>query len=106
MRRAVHERLGVFDPREARSVLGEAFGHIEGLEATPDALDELTRLTFGHPYLIQLAGYYLVSLLNERNGQRRKASIAVEDVRESFPAVLAAYENRALRPIVDALSPA
>ena len=66
------------------------------------AHDLLVLKSYGHPYFIQLAGYYLVALANEKVSHGSYA-ISQEDVEHAFPAILAAYERRALRPIVEAL---
>ncbi len=102
MRRAVHERLGVFTPEETSAAVAEAFSSIKGLMLSDDAHDRLVALSFGHPYFIQLAGYYLVAMANDRatNGS---FTITRDEVDEAFPVILAAYERRSLRPIVDAL---
>lgn len=104
MRRAVHETLNVFTPAEAHDALAKAFGGIRGLSIDAAALDDLTRLSMGHPYFIQLAGYHLVMLANERVEEGRH-TIEQSEVEEAFPAILAAYERRSLKPIIDALSP-
>ncbi len=102
MRRAVHERLGVFAPKEASAAIAEAFSRTKGLSLSDQAHDLLVSKSYGHPYFIQLAGYYLVALANEKASHGSYA-ISQEDVEQAFPAILAAYERRALRPIVEAL---
>ena len=105
MRRSVHERLSVFTHVEAREAFSEAFERIEGLSVENDALSCLVEASFGHPYFIQLAGYRLVQLANER-AKGDTYTLSASDVRECLPDVVASYELRSLAPIVNALSPA
>jgi hypothetical protein len=102
MRRAAHECLGVFAPDEARRAFVEAFGRVRGLSVDPEALDRLAGVSMGHPYLIQLAGYYLVLHVNE--GLPGKThTVTRPEVDEVVPTIFDAYERRALRPVVDEL---
>ena len=96
-------RLGVFTPQETASAISEAFLGIKGLALSDEAHDRLVSLSFGHPYFIQLAGYYLVAMANDK-ASHGSYTITLGDVEEAFPAILAAYERRSLQPIVEALS--
>lgn len=103
MRRSVHEELGLFTPQEAKEAFTSAFSRIKGLSLSNDALELLVEKSLGHPYVIQLLGYYLVAHVNGKTTSRRYEATA-EDVLASAPLALAAYERRALAPVVDVLS--
>ncbi|WP_165173183.1 AAA family ATPase [Adlercreutzia sp. ZJ242] len=105
MRRSVHEKLGLLTPEEVSDAFGEAIGGVKGLSAQDEALLLLQAKSLGHPYVMQLLGYYLVAYVNEHVSDRRY-DVTGDDVAESAPFALAAYERRALAPIVDALAPA
>lgn len=102
MRRAVHVRLGVFTPGETSGAIAEAFSEIKGLTLSDAAHERLVAQSYGHPYFIQLAGYYLVAMANDK-APRGSCTITLDDVEDSFPAILSAYERRSLQPIVEAL---
>ena len=102
MRRAVHEELGLFDPEEVRDAFEEAFGRSKGLEVSSDALGELVSRSFGHPYVMQLLGYHLIAWINGRV-QERSYVVTADDVAEAAPLAIAAYERRALKPLLDVM---
>ena len=102
MRRAVHEELGLFTADEVRTAFKGAFGQIEGLEVASDQLDMLTAKSSGHPYMMQLLGFNVVDLANERASTKSYA-VSADDVSDAASAALATYEQRALDPILDAL---
>lgn len=103
LRRASHEELGLFDLAEAEGAFREAFGRIRGLSANPEAIDLLNDRSYGHPYLMQLLGYYLVLDVNERVSSG-KYEATTEDVERIIPTAYATYERRALRPLCDELT--
>lgn len=103
MRRGVHERIGLFTREETVSALSDAFDRIEGLEVPEGEIEQLCTLCVGHPYLMQLHGYYLLSLVNDR-GVGRRYRVTCDDVDVIAPLARSAYERRALRPMVDELS--
>lgn len=102
MRRAVHEELGLLTHAEVREAFEETFGRIKGLKVSVDALDKLVEMSFGHPYVMQLLGYHLVAWVNENISEKRY-EVTQEDVARTAPLAIAAYERRALKPMVDVL---
>ena len=107
LRRAAHEVIGLFSREEARDAFAEAFDRIEGLALSDEGLSALTRASYGHPYLMQLLGYYLVLACNERaGGAERHHEVSAADVEAIVPAARDAYERRALAPILDELTDA
>lgn len=102
MRRCAHERISVFTHSETYDVLREAFEHAGSLEIDERALDALVEASFGHPYLIQLAGYCLVRFMNEQ-GNCSTYTIDEKDVRTCLPEIIHLYTTRSLEPIVSAL---
>lgn len=105
LRRSVHEKLGLFTPAETQEAFREAFGCIEGLSLAERALALLERYSSGHPYMMQLLGYHLVEYLNGSTDSARPYAVGVDDVTTVIPIAMEAYERRALRPMVDSLSP-
>ena len=103
LRRASHEELGLFTWDEADIAFHEAFALIKGLKIDDSAIDQLNHASFGHPYLIQLLGYHLINKINESN-PRSKYLVREEDLDNSIPSSVLAYERRALKPLVDELS--
>lgn len=104
MRRSAHEKLGLLTPNEVREAFSEAISSVKGLSVQQEALQLLQAKSLGHPYIMQLLGYYLILHINEHTTARRHEATA-EDVERSAPLALAAYERRALAPVVDALTP-
>lgn len=104
MRRAVHEELGLFSWEEAYGAFRDSISLVRGLVADDEALYTLTRSSYGHPYVIQLLGYYAVL---------RADSVCVgdtyvltdEDVHAVLPMAVGAYERRALQPLVEECTP-
>ena len=103
MRRAVHERLVLLTRDVARQAFVEAFERIDGLDADSDCIDLLVAQSLGHPYMVQLLGYYLVTLLND-DGAGYGYVATRKDAERTTPLALTAYESRALRPLVDELT--
>lgn len=105
MRRAVHERLSVFSPSEAREAVEEAFSHVDGLSLDAEAATLLVEASYGHPYFMQLAGYHIVEYANESTVKQCDIMHA-DDIRSIIPTAIAEYEERSLVPILSALPPA
>lgn len=103
LRRAGHEELGLFTWGEADDAFGDAFAQVAGLSVRKGEADALNRASYGHPYLMQLLGYFLVTCVNERETGNRYV-VSSQDVREVIPMAVLAYERRALKPLVDELS--
>ena len=104
MRRAVHEELGLFMPDEVRTAFVSAFKRIKGLSVDGAALDTLVANSSGHPYMIQLLGYNVVELANDRTTSNRYTATA-NDANDATREALSTYEQRSLAPILDALGP-
>lgn len=103
LRRASHNELGLFTWEEANDAFADAFAHVEKLSVRKDEADALNKASYGHPYLMQLLGYYLVDRINERDGGNRHV-VSSQDVDEVTPIAVLAYERRALKPLIDELS--
>lgn len=102
LRRAAHEELGLFSWNEVSDALQSAFSRIKGLKVGMAQIDLLNQASYGHPYLMQLLGFHLVSYLNE--GEPRKSvEASTNDVNEAIKRATLAYELRALKPLVDGL---
>ena len=103
MRRGVRERVGLFTWDETTAAFGDAFGSIEGLKVDGGVIEQLSSASMGHPYLIQLHGYYLISAINDRTNDRH-CDATREDAEMVIPLAIDAYERRALRPMIDELN--
>lgn len=103
MRRGVRERVGLFTWEDTAAAFGDAFGSIEGLKVNSGVIEQLSSASMGHPYLIQLHGYYLVSAINDQTNDRHY-EVTHTDAQNVLPLVIDAYERRALRPMVDELN--
>ena len=103
MRRAVHEELGLFSWDETDAALHESFAKVEDLIVSDGHYSCLNEASYGHPYLMQLLGYHLVLLANERASTMPYESTD-GDVQEAVSRARLAYERRALRPMLDELS--
>lgn len=103
LRRASHEELGLFTWDEASDAFADAFARVEGLSIRKEEADRLNEASYGHPYLMQLLGYYLVNHVNtiDEGGSH---VVSTHDVSEVTPTAIRAYERRALKPLVDELS--
>lgn len=99
MRRAVCESLGPLLPAEVKSAFQKTFKQIKDLSLSEDALHKLLTDSKGHPYIMQLQGYYLIRELNQQ-GSKGCRTLTVEDVEAIMPAVKDAYYRRALEPLV------
>lgn len=102
MRRAAHEMLGPLLSGEVRDAFASSFGGIEGLSLDDAALQELLAFSKGHPYIMQLQGYYLVDAAN-RSGAEGRLLLTKQDVERVMPKVTAAYYRRALEPLVSVM---
>lgn len=103
MRRGVREHIGLFTCEDTIAAFGKAFDSIDGLQVDEDKIELLTSTSMGHPYLMQLHGYYLLSTVNDRTNDRSYA-VTRADIEEVAPLAIDAYERRALRPMVDELN--
>lgn len=103
LRRAAQYEIGLLSRDEARGAFIEAFRRTRGLSIGNDALDELVGASYGHPYRIQLLGYYLVLSCNSRS-KRAEYTVNVHDVEGILADADDSYERRALAPMLDELT--
>lgn len=102
LRRAAHEELALFTWEEADDAYKEVFPTIKGIVISQECIDSLNSSSYGHPYLMQLLGYHLLLKINQ--GYEEKTHIVSNDeVEKAISNALLAYENRALKPLIDEL---
>lgn len=102
MRRAVCESLGPLLPAEVKSAFQKTFKQVKDLSLSENALQKLLTDSKGHPYIMQLQGYYLINELNQQ-GSKGRRTLTVEDVEAITPTVKDAYYRRALEPLVSVM---
>ena len=102
LRRGSRVELALFTWEETDGAFKNAFSRISGLDVGAESIDRLNEASFGHPYLMQLLGYHLVSRVNER-GEGKKLGVGKEDVDIAIENALFAYERRALKPLLEEL---
>ncbi len=102
LRRATHEELGLFTWEEASDAFKSVFSKIKGLNTSPEIIEKLNMASYGHPYIMQLLGYHLVLLINDRTTEK-KHSVSDGEVQEAVKSAIFAYEQRALKPLLDEL---
>lgn len=107
MRRAVHYELGPLMPHDVETAFVETFSELKRFHVKPEALAELVRASKGHPYMMQLEGFYAVervnALLAEGTG-RRAGTLEPDDAALVVDRARATYCSRALAPLVEELS--
>ena len=105
LRRGVHESLAPLAPNEVRSAFEFALKPLDGLDLSEEGLEGLVQVSKGHPYITQLLGYYLV---DDANSGRLdvKDELAQEKLEQVIERAKEAYFQRALAPMVSALSAA
>lgn len=102
LRRATHEELGLFTWEETADAFHKIFSEINGLSVSQNIIEELNQASYGHPYLMQLLGYHLILHINDRVTDK-KHSITDDEVQTAITNAKFAYEQRALKPLVDEL---
>jgi len=102
LRRASHEELGLFTWDEANNAFSSIFSSIKGLSVSADLIDKMNSSSYGHPYLMQLLGYHLILNIN-RHSDEKKHVVTIEEIDEATSVSLIAYNEHALRPIIDEL---
>ena len=102
LRRATHIELGLFTWDEAEEAFKKAFSFVKGLTVNKDLITKLNQTSFGHPYLMQLLGYHLVLLINDRE-TGKKHQVKEKEIEEATANAIYAYEQRALKPLLDEL---
>ena len=103
LRRASHEEIGLFTWDEAADALTKVFSGIKGLMIDGSFLDKINKISFGHPYLMQLLGYHLILQVNNNNSEK-KHTVAEAELKEAEKNALLSYEQRALKPLFEELS--
>ena len=102
LRRSSHEEIGLFTWDETSEAYHTVFSGIRGLRLKDNLIDRLNEASFGHPYLMQLLGYYLVVHVNA--GSPKKTHEATEEeVEAAISDALLAYNLRALKPLLEEL---
>lgn len=102
LRRATHEEIGLFTWEETDDALKEVFSGIKGLKIDSSFYDMINRVSYGHPYLMQLIGYHLILQVND-NEPGSGHGVTEEEMKESITRALLAYEQRALKPLWEEL---
>ena len=83
---ALHHKIGFLDEKVARRLITEP---TKQDIFDPLAVDEIVRLTAGHPYFVQLLCHYLVNLRN----RSRLQMITAQHVRDIVPDILVQAEG-------------
>ena len=60
------------------------------------------KASFVHPYLMQLLGYHLILRINELNTEKKHV-VTEDEASEAIANSIFAYEQRALKPLLDEL---
>ena len=99
MRRAVHKELGPLSPVDVEQAFGAVFGNLPGFSVSSEALSEFIQKSKGHPYMMQLEGFYAVEHANEAGA----SIITPDDATRIISQARATYLNRAIAPLVEEL---
>ena len=102
LRRASHEELGLFSWEETSKAFSGVFSGIKGLHISRILSDRLNRTSYGHPYLMQLLGFHLITCINE-SCTKKTHEVTPEELDRAVEDALLAYERRALQPLLDEL---
>ncbi len=102
LRRAAHEELGLFTWEEASDSLNSVFSKIKGLRISSEIIEKLNQASYGHPYIMQLLGYHLILHINDQNPGKTH-SVTESEAQASIEKALFAYEQRALKPLLEEL---
>ena len=102
LRRASHEELGLFTWEEASDAFSSVFSEIKGLSVSVQLVDKLNQASYGHPYIMQLLGYHLIMYINGQ-GSEKKHTVTDDEVQIAIKNALFAYEQRALKSLLDEL---
>lgn len=103
LRRATHEELGLFTWEEAADSFEKIFSGIKGLNVSAEIIEKLNQASYGHPYIMQLLGYHLVLHINNQD-TGKKHVVTDDEVQVAIENALFAYEQRALKPLLDELA--
>lgn len=102
LRRATHEELGLFTWEETADSFNRIFSGIKGLDVSSGIIDKLNQACYGHPYMMQLLGYHLILHINDHISDK-KHSVTEDEAFVAIDNAKFAYEQRALKPLVDEL---
>lgn len=102
LRRATHEELGLFTWEETIASFNSIFSGIKGLSVNSGIVEKLNRACYGHPYIMQLLGYHLILHINDHI-TGKKHSVTDDEADTAIKNAIFAYEQRALRPLLDEL---
>ncbi len=102
LRRATHEELGLFTWEETADSFNSIFSGIKGLKVGQEIVEKLNLASYGHPYIMQLLGYYLILHIND-HATGKTHSVTYDEVRFAIENAVFAYEQRALKPLWDEL---
>ncbi len=102
LRRAAHVELSLFTWEETADAFEKAFSAIKGLVVDEPEISDLNRVSYGHPYLMQLLGYHLILQVNEHDpGKRYK--VTEKEIEVAIANSILAYEKRSLKPLMEEL---
>lgn len=105
MRRARHVELTLLSREETLKALDDALRtRTNGLVIDDSELERLVEASYGHPYMLQLLGYYLVVTINAAE-PKRTHNVSPDETSEAIDLAQDAYKTRALRPLVAELKP-
>lgn len=102
LRRATHEELGLFSWEEAADSFNSVFSKIKGLRVSSEIIEKLNTASYGHPYIMQLLGYHLILNINDHVSEKTH-NVTDSEVEVAINNSLFAYEQRALKPLLDEL---
>ena len=103
LRRSAHEELALFTWEEASDAFHHVFSEIKGLNVSSEIIDLFNKASYGHPYIMQLLGYHLILNINE-HASGKQHNVTEKEAQTSIANAIFAYEQRALKPLVDELS--
>lgn len=103
LRRSTHEELGLFDWNETADSFNKIFSKIKGLSISTEIIENLNQACYGHPYIMQLLGYHLILHINDHSSGE-KHIVTDEEGHVAIENAIFAYEQRALKPLLDELS--
>ncbi|MBQ9003146.1 MAG: ATP-binding protein [Eggerthellaceae bacterium] len=103
MQRAFDMRIGCMQVDETIEAFESVFRRMPQYRASGDAIWEMGLFSQGHPYLMQLVGYYAAERASEF-AVGGFSEIGVDLVRSVEPIALEAYRENVLAPILSPLS--
>lgn len=97
MRRALPEALGDLSTAQVRSSFKDTFEGA-GFSIAPDVLDAMSAAVKGHPFMMQLVGYYAWSMARQDSGPTSE-----EACMEGVERAKRRFEQMVIEPALDAL---